>query len=278
MKVTAILRFVITIAAGAAMIAPAGAGIPTVDAIGNVLHGLNLSETTISAGEAVTQTLNQVKQYATQLKELETQYEQYKTQIQQYENMVRNTAAPAAYVWNEAQTVMTQLRSATDTLSYYRNQVGSVDAYLAKFQDVGYYRTSPCYTATGCSADEMEAQTRAANALGSEARKKANDAMLRGIDQQQEAIQTDAARLGQLQSNAQTADGQMAAIGYASQIAGEQANQLMQIRGLLLAQQNAIATKMQADADNEARQQAAHEAAAATHKFEASTPYEWKVR
>jgi P-type conjugative transfer protein TrbJ len=70
-------------------------------------------------------------------------------------------------------------------------------------------------------------------------------------------MQADAARLEQLQGNAQTATGQMQAIGYASQLAAEQGNQLLQIRGLLVAQQNAIATKMQADADKEARIQAA---------------------
>jgi P-type conjugative transfer protein TrbJ len=103
----------------------------------------------------------------------------------------------------------------------------------------------------------MARLNRDADALGSEAQKKANDAMLKGLDQQQEAIITDATRLEQLQGNAQTAQGQMEAIGYASQIASEQANQLLQIRGLLVAQQNAIATKMQADADKAARDQAA---------------------
>jgi P-type conjugative transfer protein TrbJ len=49
----------------------------------------------------------------------------------------------------------------------------------------------------------------------------------------------------------------MQAIGYANQLASQQANQLLQIRGLLIAQQNAMATKMQADADKEAQQQAA---------------------
>ncbi len=47
------------------------------------------------------------------------------------------------------------------------------------------------------------------------------------------------------------------AIGYANQLASQQANQLLQIRGLLIAQQNAMATKMQADADKEAQQAAA---------------------
>jgi len=228
------------------------AGIPVIDAG-------NLTQNVVTAVEQVAQTLKQVEQYTAQLREIETQYQQYATQIQQYENMVQNTVAPAAYIWNQAQSVMTQLRGATDTLSYYRNQVGSVDGYLAKFQDANYYRNSPCYSAAGCSAEDMARLNRDADNLGSEAQKKANDAMLKGIEQQQDALVTDASRLEQLQGNATTAQGQMEAIGYASQIAGEQANQLLQIRGLLVAQQNAIATKMQADADKEARLQAGDE-------------------
>ena len=62
-----------------------------------------------------------------------------------------------------------------------------------------------------------------------------------------------------LQSAAQGATGQMQAIGYANQLASQQANQLLQIRGLLIAQQNAVTTRMQAEADREAQQQAARE-------------------
>lgn len=248
------IRLALTVAIGTAMMGPARAGIPVIDAG-------NLTQNIVTAAEQVAQTLKQVQQYATQLQQLEQQYQAYATQVQQYENMVQNTVAPAAYIWNQAQSVMTQLRGATDTLSYYKNQVGSVDGYLAKFQDVNYYRNSPCYTANGCTAEEMQTQNRAADALGSEAQKKANDAMLKGLDQQQDAMVSDAARLEQLQGNAQTATGQMQAIGYASQLAAEQGNQLLQIRGLLVAQQNAIATKMQADADKEARTQAADQKA-----------------
>jgi P-type conjugative transfer protein TrbJ len=50
----------------------------------------------------------------------------------------------------------------------------------------------------------------------------------------------------------------MQAIGYANQLASHQANQLLQIRALLVAQQNAMATRDQALADQEAKQQAAH--------------------
>jgi P-type conjugative transfer protein TrbJ len=250
MNTTPSIRLALVVAIGTAMMGPARAGIPVIDAG-------NLTQNVVTATEQVAQTLKQVEQYATQLQQLEQQYQSYVTQIQQYENMVQNTVAPAAYIWNQAQSVMTQLRGATDTLSYYKNQVGSVDGYLAKFQDVNYYRNSPCYTATGCSAEDMATLNRNAATIGSESQKKANDAMFKGLDQQQDAMQADAARLEQLQGNAQTATGQMQAIGYASQLAAEQGNQLLQIRGLLVAQQNAIATKMQADADKEARIQAA---------------------
>jgi P-type conjugative transfer protein TrbJ len=65
--------------------------------------------------------------------------------------------------------------------------------------------------------------------------------------------------LQRLQSSAQGASGQLQAIGYANQLASHQANQLLQIRGLLIAQQNVVATRNKALADREAQQQAASE-------------------
>ena len=72
-------------------------------------------------------------------------------------------------------------------------------------------------------------------------------------------MEDDALKLRQLQSSAQGATGQMQALGYASQLASHQANQLLQIRGLLAAQQNVIATRNQVLVDREAQQQAATE-------------------
>ncbi len=70
-------------------------------------------------------------------------------------------------------------------------------------------------------------------------------------------LAADARQLERLQSAATGAVGQMEAIGYANQLASQQANQLLQIRGLLIAQQNAVTTRMQAQMAEEARQQAA---------------------
>ena len=96
--------------------------------------------------------------------------------------------------------------------------------------------------------------------LAAESQRKANEALFRGLDRQQTALRNDARTLEQLQSRAQSADGQMQALGYANQLASQQANQLLQIRGLLIAQQNAVVTRMQAEADREALQTAASEA------------------
>jgi P-type conjugative transfer protein TrbJ len=151
---------------------------------------------------------------------------------------------------------MNRLRGAIDTLNYYKSQTGSLNAYLSKFQDVAYYRSSPCFN-IGCSKAEWDAMNRNAVQLSSEAQKKANDAMFRGLDRQQDAMEVDARQLQRLQSGAQSVTGQMQAIGFANQ----QANQLLQIRGLLIAQQNAEATRAQAIADHEARTRAADEEA-----------------
>ncbi len=208
---------------------PVYAGIPVVD-------GTNLTQNIMSAIEAVAQTAKQIQEY--------------QTQLQQYENQLQNTMAPAAHIWDQAQRTINDLNQATNTLAYYQNQLGSLDAYLGKFQDVAYYRSSPCFSVTGCSDAERAAMDENRR-LASESQKKANDALFKSLEQQQENLQVDARQLQRLQSAAQGADGQLAAIGYA--------NQLLQIRSLLIAQQNAVGTRMQADADREAQYQASRE-------------------
>lgn len=207
-----------------------------------VIDVANLRQNIMIAIESVSQTAKQIQLY--------------QTQLLQYENMLKNTMAPAAYIWDQAQRTIDDLNQATNTLAYYRNQLGSLDAYLGKFQDVAYYRSSPCFSSQGCS-DAERAKLAESRRLASEAQKKAIDAVFRGLNQQHDNLAADARQLSRLQSGAQSAAGQLAAIGYANQLASHQANQLLQIRALLIAQQNAVITRMQAEADKEAQQQAA---------------------
>lgn len=228
------------------------AGIPVAD-------GLNLSQTTVTA-------MNQVAQVTKQI-------QQYQTQLQQYENMLQNTVAPAAYIWDQASGVMNKLVAAQDTLNYYKNQAGSIDSYLSRYQSVSYYRSSPCFTPAGCSASEMQA-VQNAQADNSEAVKRANDAVLKGVDQQQQTLTTDAANLQKLQSQATGAQGQMQALQAANQLASAQTNQLLQIRGMLAAQSAAVATQAARDNDKAATTAAADEAFRAG-SFEKSPSKSW---
>jgi len=207
-----------------------------------VIDAGNLKQNIVTAAENVAHTLKQIQQY--------------KTQLQQYENMLQNTVAPSQQIWDSATSTMNQLRGSIDTLNAYKASLGSIDAYLGKFKDMSAYRNSPCYSVNGCTPAQWAAMTDSER-LGSESQKKANDALFKGLDRQLESLQTDAAQLQRLQAAAQGSTGQLEAIGYASQLASHQSNQLLQIRGLLIAQQNAIATRDQALVDREAKEAAA---------------------
>ena len=96
-----------------------------------VIDIANIKQTTTTAIENVAQTLKQI--------------EQYQTQLQQYENMIRNTLAPPAYVWAQAQYTMNRLLYLTNTIRYYEQQYGGLDGYMQRFRNVEYYRGSPCF-------------------------------------------------------------------------------------------------------------------------------------
>ena len=140
--------------------APVQAGIPVID-------GGNLAQNIMTAIESVAQTLKQI--------------EQYQTQLQQYENQLQNTMAPAAYIWDQAQTTINRLIAAQNTLAYYENQLGSLDRYLAKFQDVAYYRSSPCFNGSGGCTPAEKAAMEENRRLASESQKKANDALFQTV-------------------------------------------------------------------------------------------------
>ncbi len=224
-----------------ALSSPAGAqGIPVMDAA-------NITQSTLSAMEDVAQTLKQI--------------EQYQTQLQQYENMLQNTAAPAAYIWDEANRTLDQLNGAMAKLEQYKQQAGGLDAYLAKFGDLNSYCNSPCYSAVGCTDAERQALLADQAQRAAEVQKRTNDGLARFLDEQQRQMDTDAATLSRLQAAAQGATGQMQATQAGNQLLAAQINQMAQIRALLIAQQNAEMARAQVQADREAREEAAAEAA-----------------
>jgi P-type conjugative transfer protein TrbJ len=190
----------------------------------------------------ITTALHQVSAYAQQV-------QQYQLQLQQYANQVRNTVAPAAQVWQQAQQTM---NSVMGTVGVFQNG-SALQGYLNQFQNVNYWLSAPPGNYTYQTA-------------GSIAQKQANDALVKGIVAQQQQIQKDAATLQQLQSQASTSDGQMKALMAANQLAALQQEQLLQIRALLVQEQQALAARGQTLANDEAMREAA------TKKFYQTPP------
>ncbi|MGZ7172283.1 P-type conjugative transfer protein TrbJ [Burkholderia gladioli] len=242
-------KMVLAVGVTAAFCGPVHAGIPVIDST-------NVVQTTISAIQNVAA--------------VEKQIQQYGTQLQQYQN----TLAPAAWVWGQAQQTMNKLIQAQDTLSYYKNQAGSLDSYLSRYGDVNYYKTSPCFSGGGCSSSEIQA-LQAAQSNGSTAQKSANDAVLKAVDLQQQTLTSDAANLRSLQSQATTAQGQMQAMQAGNQLASATNNQLLQIRAMLAAQAAAQATRAENVADKEALQTAAGQQLRDGSNITSSTPKNW---
>lgn len=224
-----------------------------------VIDGANLPQNVVSAVENVAQTLKQIQQY--------------RTQLDQYRNMLQNTAAPAAYIWDQATKTMNNLRAAMDTLQYYKRTLGNINVYLGQFKTPAAYRLSPCFNSKGCSPGDLKS-LRDTQELGAESQKRAIDSMLRTVDQQQDALDDDARQLQRLQTSAQGAKGQMEAIAYANQLASQQSNQLLQIRALLLSQQTLIAARYQALADREAQARAS-DSVVLKSTYARSTPRNW---
>jgi P-type conjugative transfer protein TrbJ len=220
----------------------AQAGIPVIDGVGLVQHIMN-------ALENMAQTMQMIQSY--------------QAQLMQFENQLRNTLNPDNWVWGQAQQTIGNLLSQVDNLRNFRQQFGSLDDYLSKYRNIDYYSSTSCLSRGGCSQQQMKTFVQDSNEAGrakSEAVRRSNDTVIRSLDKQQDLIQSDAAKLKQLQQNAMSAQGQMAAIQSANQLASNQSEQLLQIRMLMVSQQAAATSMAQADADTQSLNQAASEA------------------
>lgn len=204
------------------------AGIPVLDVS-------NLGQTTVTALENVQQTLKQVEQYALQLK--------------QYETEIKNTLAPTAYIWSQAQKTMNKVQSLQEQLDYYSSMDSSdLEKYLARFGNVNFYKDSEHF------GYETASTTREA---AIEASKMANDGLTQTLANQHSAVASDARDLEDLQATAQTATGRLEAIQYTNQLLAQQANQLLQLRSTLLAQAAAENARQQAETTEAAMKAAA---------------------
>ncbi|KTD03688.1 conjugal transfer protein TrbJ [Legionella geestiana] len=186
---------------------------------------------------------------------LQTETEQYRQQLLQYKALIANTSSLGRFNWDDASGTITQLLNTTDTISAYKSQAGSLQRYLDTYQSSSYYQNHPCMR--GACTPEQRRALEQSRLDASNAEKKTRDAMMHGLDAQQQTLARDASRIRTLQQQAADAEGQKQAIQAATQLASSQANQLLQIRSLMVASQAAEVTREAERANREAMEAAA---------------------
>lgn len=101
----------------------------------------NLPHNILSSVEAVEMVTEQVKQY--------------KLIKEEFELLVKNSAAPYFYVYNEVQNFDENVERLKKRFEKFSDPK-AVDDYFKKYYDINWYRNSPCFKAGGCTDEDLD--------------------------------------------------------------------------------------------------------------------------
>lgn len=206
-----------------------------------VLDALNTVQSTISAIEDVSQTMQMADSYETQLEQLADQE--------------RNSQGPSSWRWDQADRTLDGVLKTVDALSPMFGGQQGIDEYLSGFKGLDGYSSdqiTKCIQSAGCQSTHNQ-QVQDAQDIRSQQQVLANQAAMRNVMEQQKLIMQDAKQLRYLQEIAQDSEGRMAAMQAGNQLASAQVNNLLQLRTLLLAQQQMQAAQAQAQTESDAQ-------------------------
>lgn len=188
--------------------------------------------------------LAQTKSYAQQALQLKQQITSYALQLQQYTNMVQNTVALPAQIWNTVANDIAQVRALSNAASVLSGNAGSM---VQRLGSASSYIGQAAALGNITGQFTMYQQT-ISNNLDTFGR-------LTGLQQGQQ--QSNAQAIEAIQGQAMSAAGQMQALQAGNMLAGATANQLIQIQATLAAAAQLQANQMAVDADRRAAQDGA---------------------
>lgn len=201
------------------------------------------------------------------------QLEQYKTQLDQYTAQLRDIAAPVVWTWDLVEDTVVTAQSVSETLSNRRNLLREVHGSLKQLGDPDYYRNSPCYgrsgvdrtLAGGCGAILESLKTQREESA--QTQHEANEALFKTLDKQHASMTERLERTQKLVKSSEDAAGQLQAVQATNQLMSAQIAELMEMRSLLITQQNLqVEAKRQELADQAAAQAAAASFLSGEHK------------
>ncbi len=191
------------------------------------------------------------------VEDLTEQVRQTQMQIAEYENALRNSVAPAVYIFDDISDSFREFELATQELNDFLSRYKDPETYR-QLTDIDYYRSSPCYSAAGCSHEER-ALLFELRVLAREEHSEANWAAFKTLQTNKRQIEASTEKLQRLQEEVKTADGMMIALQSANQLAAMHGGQLMALREQLIVLQVGVTTFFQARAQREAEQEAEQE-------------------
>lgn len=213
------------------------AGIPVID-------GTNLTQNTMNVISTMAQEVKQIAQYATQL-------EQYQTQLQQYSNMVQNTQRPSSWILHNTTSLLNSTRHLLAN-----TPMSAVDGYLKQYVNKNYFNTNPCLTGGRCTPQAWTELVQSNRQLTRSRIDRLNTWFSRQQSLEAKFRSADA-DFERLKASAQTADGQLQAIGYANMMIAQVADINLQLRDLLMEMiRNEKERQLAELSDNYAQQQA----------------------
>lgn len=210
----------------------------TILALGALIGTASLSSGTwpvidyTAIAESIKQGLQQIQIYTNAVSQLQTQINTYEHQVLQATGI-----AQAAQIYSQVQSLEYQV---TGTLNMFRNG-GGLQGYIQNAQDVNYWLAASNTSYTGNPGSYW-----------STTQKTANDQMVNLIAQEEKQIEADTRVLSQLQSQSRSAGTQRAALDVANQLSSLQQKQLMEIRTLMVSEQQALAARNASTANGEA--------------------------
>ena len=184
--------------------------------------------------------VSELASMAKQAAQYAEQVQSYQLQLQQYANMITNTINVPQQLWAQVQSDLAQLQSLSNASSLLSGNSASI---ISRLQSAGGYAHQVMNLGKVGSQFTQWQQTlgNSANTLG------------KLIGTQQTQQQANATLLNGLQSQSQTAVGQMQAIQVGNSIAGQEAAQLQEIEQTLQTTAQTEATQMAVSADRQAK-------------------------
>lgn len=161
------------------------------------------------------------------VEQVSEQIKQYKLAMQEFELMVKNSAAPYFYVYDQVKSFDENVEELKERFSQFTDP-NEVDKYFKKYYDMNWYRSSPCFQMGGCSSADLDRLSeQRAERIKNLTNISAN--IKKGLTEWTNEQKARYDRLKRLDQEAKKAEGQLQVQAYQAQYSSEMVKEMVQL-------------------------------------------------